>query len=207
VAVPEEKVMRSLLLASALILPCAAHAQQTVVVAGYDFGPQWVASTTGAAHAAGGLVVGPMGSANQSGLIKIPIARGGPTPPAGTNYGYSGIITQFAWKSGGGSTVQLLIRLWSKLPASTTCKDGTNFAGNATDDLFLLGIPFTITPAAPASTQGDATTYASVTGLTLDWYNQDLPQTNFVYACAVITAADTADNNNTVYAMASGPQN
>jgi hypothetical protein len=174
-----------------------SHAQTRVTSA--DLGPRWVSSATGAAHGSGQSV---------GGLLAIPVGFGNTTP---TNnpipYGWSGIITQFAWKSAGGSTVQLLIRLWSRRPSATTCTDGVNFAANANDDLYLITPPFSITPAAPAITTGDSSTYSSVTGLTYDWMNRDQPQTINLYACAIATATDSSDNSTTVFAMASGPQN
>ena len=134
-------------------------------------------------HAAGSSV---------GGLFSIPVAR---TPGGGA------IVTQFMWISSGGATTQLLVRLWDVKPSgSTTCTDQTAFVSNATDDTHLITIPFTVTPAAPANTTGDAKTYA-VNGFTppISIRNQDASQTQYVYACVLTTATDTADESAAVY--------
>lgn len=192
--------MKKLLLASFFaLIALSANAQQ--IVSGFDPGPLWVTATPNSSSHAAGTSVG--------GLLKIPFGRGGPTPapPATTALGYSGIITQFAWISTGGATTQLVVRLWAKNPVNTTCTDQTAFAGSATDNKYLITPPFSITPAAPASTTGDSNTYASITGITYDFQNYDTPQTIYIYACVVTAATDTADESSPIYAMASGPQN
>lgn len=190
------KIIVALLL-SFISLSCRA---QTPVV-GFDPGPAWVTSTPNSSSHAAGTSIG--------GLLKLPFGRGGPTPavPATTAIGYSGIITQFGWISSGGSTGQLVIRLWAKNPVNTTCTDETAFAGSVTDDQYLITPPFSIIPAAPAVTTGDAKTYGGATGLTYDFQNKDIPQTVYAYVCAVTVAPDTVDESAAIYAMVSGPQN
>ena len=159
-------------------------------VGGYDSGsfPIQTATPNSSSHAAGSSV---------GGLFSIPVAR--------TNGG-GGIITTFYWTSTGGATTQLLVRLWDKNPTNTTCTDQTAFVESATDDEHLLTVPFTMTPVAPANTTGDSNTYASVTGLTLSFKNQDGTAGKNVYACVVTTATDTADESKAVYINATGPQ-
>jgi len=138
------------------------------------------------------------------GLITIPV-------------GYAGIVTNFMWQSPGGSTGQLVIRIWAWKPTGTTCTDQTAFAANATDDKHLITPPFSVTPAAPAVTTGDAKTYASTTQVTWDYSNQDNPAagpagngvapSNNLYVCAVTVSTDTADESTSVVAMLSGPTN
>jgi hypothetical protein len=157
-------------------------------IGGYDSGPVTATGTVNSSSHGAGVSVG--------GLITVPWAR---------INGGSGIITNFSWTSPGGAVVQYVVRIWAKFPASTTCTDNTNFAGNATDDRALITPPFAITPAAPASTQGDAKTYASQTGVTWDFRNQD--NTLNAYVCVVTTATDTADESTSPVVMLSGPQN
>ncbi len=183
------------------------HAQTPVV--GFESGPAALTVTPGGTHSANGQVLGPNNTTtggtpaslvgtNQSGLFVIPIAR---------DNGKPGIITQFSFTSSGGSTVQMVGRIWSRLPSNTTCKDGTPFAGNfTTDDAYLITPPFSFTPAAPASTVGDSSTYASITGLTYTFQNVDLNgPTRNLYVCVEITASDSSDNNNAARVMLSGP--
>lgn len=164
----------------------------------YDSGPiTQSAMTNNSSHAAGSSV---------GGLFTVPLARG----PGG-----SGILTSVFWRSTGGATTQLLFRIWARNPVNTTCNDQQAFASNAEDDDWLIGIPFTATPAAPASTVGDSSTYATATGLTLDYKNSDnissignnTPPSQNVYVCVLTTATDTADQNNEVTLTLSGPQN
>lgn len=147
------------------------------------------ATPANASHAAGTSI---------GGLFTIPIARAA---------GGSGILTSAFWSSSGGSTGQLVLRIWQKNPASTTCTDNTAFAGNATDDANLITPPFSLTPSAPSVTTGDAKTYASALNLTVDYKNADTTPSQNLYACAVTVATDTADQNNAVRLTLSGPQN
>lgn len=119
--------------------------------------------------------------------------------------GDAGILTGFWWKSTGGSTGQLVIRIWDKNPSNSTCTDNSAFAGSDTDDANLITPPFALTPAAPPSTTGDAATYASLLGQTFDFKNADNPPTEKLYACAVTVATDTLDQNHQVRASLSGP--
>lgn len=197
-----------------LTLASSAEAQQAVI--GFESGPVAVTGTpANSSHAAGTAVgpvaaglVGPGGrpvaqlTGNQSGIFVVPIGRitgGGPGP-----VGVSNIITQFAMTSTGGSTGQYVVRIWSQPPVNTTCIDNTAFAGNfSTDDNFLITPPFALTPAAPAVTTGDASTYASLTVQTFDF---ESPQ-GLAYVCLVTVSTDTADENKAVRIMMSGPQN
>lgn len=182
----------ALAFAIALALP-APRAHAAGNVGGYDSGSSAAQSVaTGSSHSASGYSVG--------GLFSMPLAM----QPNG-----SGELENIIWISAGGSTVALTVRLWDKKPANTTCADGSAFVGSTTDDARLLTPPFTMTPAAPSVTTGDAKTYAT-TAFTppLSFKNQDAnPPNNVVWGCAVISAADTADNSSTVVMSPSGPQN
>lgn len=200
--------MKRLYLALALLACRPAFAQQAVV--SFESGPASVVGTPANSSHAGGTVVGPSGNltplnnqnltgTNQSGLFVIPVAR----VPGG-----SLIMTQFAMTSSGGSTGQYVVRAWRKLPINTTCIDGTAFAGNFnTDDADLITPPFAVTPAAPAVTTGDASTYASQTVQTYDVQNTDQPVTRNLYICLQTVSTDTADDNKPIRVMVSGPQN
>ncbi len=137
------------------------------------------------------------GTAN-GGLFTLAIAR---------TTGNSGIITNFNFKSTGGSTGTYVVRIWQKSPAATTCTDNVAFASSNVDDAFLITNPFAITAAAPAVTTGDSATYASNNGVTWDYKNTDTIPTRNVYICMINAATNTADNNNAVRVSISGPQN
>ncbi len=174
-----------------LALCGAASAQQLPqTVNSYDSGAITGTGAVNASSHAAGTSVG--------GLISVPIARVA---------GGSGIITNFSWTSPKGSTGQLVIRVWQVLPANTTCTDQTAFSGSAADDLSLVVPPFSITPAAPASTTGDAKTYAALAGLTWNYKNIDTTRSRNLYVCAVTVATDTADESSSPAVMLSGPQN
>lgn len=207
------------LAAAALFLSCGAASAQMPVV-GYESGPVAVTGTVAASTHASGVVVGPaVGTlvgpggrpvtqltGNQSGVFVVPIGRlgGSPIGGQGTSYGVSNIVTQVAVTSAGGNTVGYVVRMWSQPPLNTTCVDNTAFAGNfATDDNYLMTPPFTLTPAAPGVTTGDASTYASLTVQTFDFENPN----GLAYVCLQSTGSDTADNNTKVRVMLSGPQN
>jgi hypothetical protein len=207
--------------ALALSLWCApALAQQAVI--GYESGPVAVTGTpANSSHAAGnvvgptvvgtaGALVGPGGrpvgqlANNQSGIFVVPIARVNSAPSGGLQGGQSAIVTQFAMTSSGGSTGQYVVRIWTQPPVNTTCVDNAAFVGNfATDDNYLMTPPFSITPAAPASTTGDSSTYASQTVQTYDF---ESPQ-GLAYVCLQTVSTDTADDNKAIRIMMSGPQN
>lgn len=169
-------------------LPVGVSASSSITS---DSGPVVATATPANSSHAAGTSVG--------GLFTVPIARFN---------GGSGIVTNFAFTSTGGSVGTYVLRVWQKSPASTTCTDNVAFAGNTTDDNFLItGAPISLTPGAPASTTGDASTYAAIPGLTWDYKNSDTSPSVNLYACIVTVAIDTADDNRLVRAMMSGPQN
>ena len=143
-----------------------------------------VSKTPANASHAGGTSVG--------GLYTLPIT------------GFRGELRNFYLRSIGGSTGSYVVRIWARQPTATTCTDNVAFAGSAADDALLLTAPFTATPAAPGSTTGDASTYAPLSGLALDFLNKDSPQTASLYVCLVTVATDTADQNAAVYVAVSG---
>lgn len=205
--------MKRILLACALLWAAPVAAQTAVV--GFESGPAAVIGTPANSSHAAGTAVGPaVGTnvtsasgqitngaqigTNQSGLFVVPWAR---VP------GAAGIVTQFALTSSGGSVGQYVVRIWRKWPVNTTCIDGTAFAGNfTTDDADLITPPFSVTPAAPAVTTGDANTYASVTVQTYTMQNTDQPVTRNLYVCVQTVSTDTADANKAMRVMLSGAQ-
>lgn len=204
------KYIAALLAVLGFVVP--AYAQLPVI--GFESGPVAVTGTpANSSHAAGtvvgpaaGTLVGPNGrpvtqlTGNQSGVFVLPISR----VASGSVTGQSNIVTQFAMTSSGGSTGQYVVRIWTQPPVNTTCVDNTAFAGNfATDDNYLMTPPFALTPAAPTSTTGDTSTYASLTVQTFDFSS---PQ-GFAYVCLQAVATDTADENKPIRVMMSGPQN
>ena len=167
-----------------------AFVTNTLNSGGFDSGViSATATPANSSHAAGTSI---------GGLFLVAIAR---------TAGGSGIITNLNWKSTGASTGQLVLRIWQKNPVNTTCTDNVAFVGSDTDDAFLITSPFSITPAAPASTTGDANTYASVAGVTWDYKNVDTSPGQNVYVCPVTVSTDTADENKLVRVQLSGPQN
>lgn len=163
----------------------------TPTVAGFDSGsaPVQMATPANSSHAAGTSV---------GGLFTLPAAR---------IAGGQGEIGNLLWRSVGGSTGVLVIRIWDVSPAATTCTDNTAFVGSATDDKHLVATPFSITPAAPGSTTGDASTYATKAFTPpASFANQDSTPTPNIYVCAVTVATDTADENHAVYVDTTGPQ-
>lgn len=184
--------MKRILLAAiavfALALP--AEAQQ---MGGFDTGtmPVQPATPSSSSHSAGQSV---------GGLFQLPVSRVA---------GNSGEIENLLWISSGGDITAKQVRLWDVKPTvGTTCTDGIAYVSNATDDAHLLLPPFTITPAAPTNTTGDAKTYASYTfGPPISWRNQDSSATKLVYGCVVTEATDTADESAAVYLDITGPQN
>jgi len=155
----------------------------------FDSGPVSATATPANSSHAAGTSVG--------GLFSIPVAR---------VVGGSGIITNLNYKSTGGSTGALAVRIWQKNPTNTTCTDNTAFAGSDTDDAQLITPPLSITPAAPASLTGDTATYASISSVSWD-YNKVGDTTQNIYVCLVTVATDTADQNHLVRVQLSGPQN
>ena len=123
------------------------------------------------------------------GLLTVPLAR---------IAGGGGLLTQVGWTSVGGHSSAMLVRIWQRLPANTTCKDNTAYVGSTADDQYLVVPPLALTPAAPAPTTGDAKTYATVnpftsSGAGATFKNSDLAATNNLYVCVVTNATDTAD--------------
>ena len=160
------------------------------VVSSYDSGAIVAAATpANSSHAAG---------TSNGGLFSVAVAR--------VNGG-SGILTNLGYKSVGGSTGQIVVRIWQKNPAATTCTDNVAFAGSDTDDPNLITPPFSITPAAPSSVTGDSSTYAAVGPVTWDYKNIDTSPGQNVYVCLVNVATNTADNNKVIRLTLSGPQN
>lgn len=156
-------------------------------IGGYDTGPVQVTATPANSSHAAGTSVG--------GLFTLSLAR---------TSGGSGEITQVLFKSSGASTGQYVVRIWGRNPTNTTCTDNSAFAGSNTDDAQLITPPFSITPAAPAVTTGDANTYASVLNTNYGFLTSG--NTN-VYACVVTVATDTADENKAVYVTMDALQN
>lgn len=178
----------SLLVLSALLPLLPGQAQSiATLTAGSDSGAVSVTATPANLSHAAGTSVG--------GLFSVPVARVS---------GGSGTLKLVMWKSTGGSTGALVIRIWQSKPANTTCTDNAAFVGSNTDDANLITPPFSITPAAPASTVGDSATYASI-AVSLDYANADLSKN--LYVCVVTVAIDTADENKSVRLTLAGPQN
>lgn len=202
-------MLRKLLLALALfaLAPAVAYADTY----SRDSGPITATATpANSSHAAGtalgctsagtGYANCAASSGNQSGLFVLPLAgiEGG-----------DGIIYHLAYKSVGGSTGQIVIRLWARLPSNTTCKDNTAFAGSDADDAYLLAAANALqpSPSAPAVTTGDSATYVDLANLTIGYKNFDLTPTRYVYACVVTVSTDTADENNAIRLTANATQN
>lgn len=177
--------------ASGTFVPCTGGPTGTPLpTSGIDSGPQSASATPANSSHAAGTSVG--------GLFTIAIAR---------IAGGSGGLTNLAYKSTGGSTGAIVLRIWDKNPSNTTCTDNTAFAGSDTDDANLVLTPTTLSPAAPGVTTGDAATYAQLYGFYIDYANADSPTTKNVYACVVTVTTDTADQNKLVRLTLSGPQN
>ena len=163
-------------------------------VGGYDSGPVKATCSgspcvANSSHAAGTSI---------GGLFTMALAR---------INGGSGILTSLGYVSPGASTGQAVLRGWTKSPSST-CTDNVAFSNNTADDPYLIpGTPVTITPSAPASTTGDARTYASLTSLTWDYKNVDTSPSQNIYWCLVTVATDTADQNSSPILTGSGTQN
>ena len=181
--------------ASALLLGVGAAGAQEPVF-GFNSGAVYAgASVNGSSHGSGVSV---------GGLIAVPVAR---------LAGNSGQITYFQWVSVGGATNAYTVRVWQKLPSHTTCLDNVNYAGDAgaagrtLDDAYLVAAPFTITPVAPGSTQGDAKTYVSAGAIAWNYKNADAQPSQNLYVCVVANATDTSDENTSPYVLMSGPQN
>jgi hypothetical protein len=200
----------------ALFLATPALAQQAVI--GFESGPVAVTGTPANSSHASGTAVGPVAAGlvgpngrpvaqltgNQSGIFVVPIGRITGAASSGGPVGMSTIVTEFALTSTGGSTGQYVVRIWTQPPLNTTCVDNTAFAGNfATDDNYLITPPFSVTPAAPAVTTGDSSTYGS---LTVQAFSFESPN-GLAYVCLQTVSTDTADENKAVRVMLSGHQN
>lgn len=168
------------------------NCESNVIVGGNTgSAPVQTATPANSSHAAGVSV---------GGKFTIPVARFN---------GGSGTITGLTWISTGGNTVQYLVRLWDKNPASTTCTDNSAFVENITDDQHLIAIPFTMTPQAPVVATGDTNTYATVTGLSFSYKNQDTSPSQNVYACVITVSTQPgspSDANKAVYINLTGTQ-
>jgi hypothetical protein len=171
-------------------------------VGGYDTGSApFVSVTPGASSKTSGEAIGCATgtcAGNQGAVFSLPVAR---------INGGGGLLTQFQWTSTGGSTIGIMVKLWDVNPTNTTCKDQTAYSGSTTDDAHLLTPPFSLTPAAPAVTTGDAKTYASYSFLPpLSFKNQDSTATEYVYVCVISAGSDTADESTAVSAQLSAVQ-
>lgn len=161
---------------------------QSANFGGYDGQATASATPANSSHAAGVSV---------GGLYTVALAR---------TLGGAGILTNFSVKSVGGYTGSYVARIWSKNPTNSTCTDNTNFSGSDTDDPYLITPAFTVTPVAPANTQGDSATYGVGPVSAVSYANQDTTGTKNLYVCLVATATDTADQNKVVRVYMSGPQ-
>jgi len=121
--------------------------------------------------------------------------------------GGSGGLSAIAFKSSKGSTGQVVMRIWDKSPANSTCTDNTAFVGSATDDAYLITPPFALTPQGPAVTTGDANTYASLLPGRLSFVNSDSSAGKNLYGCVVTVGVDTQDESGSVYLTLSGDLN
>ena len=154
---------------------------------GFDSGPvQATGAVNASSHAAG---------TSLGGLITLAVAR---------TSGGSGGISQIVYKSGKGSTGQVVLRIWAHNPTNTTCTDNTAFVGSTTDDAYLITPPFALTPAALAVTTGDALTYAALLPGRLSFVTSG--NTN-LYACVLTVTTDTADESGSVYVQLGGDLN
>lgn len=180
--------MRQAIILAALLALFAFPAQADIY--GLDSGAVTVTATPNSSSHAAGSSVG--------GLFKVAVA---------SREGGSGIITNANWKSTGGATTTLVVRIWQANPVNTTCTDQTAFVGSAVDDQNLIAPPFSITPAAPVTTTGDSSTYAASSNLVLDYKNSDTTPSRYLYVCVLTSATDTADESAPVYLTLSGPQN
>lgn len=148
----------------------------TGLVGGYEFNASVVPTVQNAAYAAG---------QSLGGLQTISI---------GSTNSLSGILTGIRIASKGGSTVSMVVYIWSKNPTNTTCADKTNFVVSQTDNEALVAPPTTITPALGVSAQ-DTTTYGNAANLV--WpFNNGSTNTD-LYICilanAAVTPATTSD--------------
>lgn len=174
-----------------IILPLPVGATVSATFNGFDSGPvQAVSGTLNAGSYSAGFSLG--------GLFTIPFAR--------TNGGGGG-LSEMSYRSRAGSVGQVVMRIWTKNPSGTTCTDHTAFVGSVTDDAFLVLPPFSLTPAAPAVTTGDASTYASLLPGRISFLNADTSPGKNLYVCVLTVATDTADESNVVSVILSGDLN
>lgn len=139
-------------------------------VGGYEFNASVIPTTTNASHAAG---------VAMADLQTISV---------GSTNSLSGIVTQIQYSSKGGSTSGVVVYLWSKLPAATTCTNGSAIVTSQADNQFLVFPPILLTPALVLSAQ-DTTTYATVSNLVGNFVNGS-SNTN-LYECTVSNATQT----------------
>lgn len=145
-------------------------------VGGYEFNTSVIPTVQNAAYAAG---------QSLGGLQTISI---------GSTNGLTGILDQIQIASNGGSTVAVVIYVWDKNPAATTCTDKSNFVGSQTDNEHLVGNPVLLTPALSVSAQ-DTSTRAQASNLTDNFVNSS--SNTDLYICilanAAVTPATTSD--------------
>src|SRR5579871_2674689 len=112
----------------------------------------------------------------------------------GSTNGLSGVLDQVSVASKGGSTVGMVVYVWSKNPTNTTCTDKSNFVASQTDNQYLVTPPFLLTPALVASAQDTAAYTPPWTGIgnfVNGSSNTDLYEC--VLANAAVTPATTSD--------------
>lgn len=185
--------MRKIVFAIVAIALAAVPAWAQVAL--YDSGAVTAIGVgTGGSHAAGSAV----GS-----LFAIPVAR---------SQGSSGRITAFMLTDQGGTTGQLIVRIYQWKPTTTTCTDGSAFSSSTPDNAELISGPFAVTPTKLSVLTGDTNSYAGVTNTNLDYDQSDAIATNGVpanqnlYVCLqTVTTENITPANLTV--MLAGPQN
>lgn len=185
--------MRKILFATAAVVLAAAPALAQVAL--YDSGSITATGTgTGGSHAAGSAV---------GNLFAIPLAR---------SQSGSGRIISFMLTDQNGTTGQLIVRIYQAKPTSTTCTDGSAFAGAAVDNAQLIAPPFAVTPIKPSVLTGDSNSYASISNTNLDYDQSDsigtngVPANQNIYVCLqTATTENITPANLTI--MLAGPQN
>jgi hypothetical protein len=168
---------------SASTAPAAADTSLVVglspngnLVGGYEFNASVIPTVQNASYAAG---------QSLGGLQTISI---------GSTNSLTGILDQIQLSSKGGSVVAMVVYIWDKNPASTTCTDKTNFVASQTDDQHLITMPVLLTPALSVSAQ-DTGTRALASNLTANFINSS--SNTDLYVCilanATVTPATTTD--------------
>lgn len=191
-------ILVALVMTILVIVAHPAHAQiqpgYALNTGGYGSGALTVPVTAANSTHAAGTSIG--------GLMSFAIARG-VTYPSNT-----GDLSNLGWKSVGGYAGSMLVRIWQKKPANTTCTDNSAFVGSDVDDAFLVISPFQITTAPPPQVTGDSATYAQYGFVPpVDFKNQDTSPTQNLYMCVILVSSDAQDANNVVRATLSALQN